>query len=111
VNGVVSAKCDFRLPVELKSTVVRGRVLLPDGTPAESASVEIMSGTMAVYAGKPVPITDAAGGFWFAAMEGFAYRLKATRAGDVWWVSDEKHFSPDKDGPFVTPVLVSRAKR
>jgi hypothetical protein len=44
-------------------------------------------------------------------MEGLEYRLKATKAGDIWWVSDEKHFSPDKDGAFVTLVLVSRAKR
>ncbi|MGO9094897.1 MAG: collagen binding domain-containing protein [Bryobacteraceae bacterium] len=105
VGSAVSwPRCDFQLPVELKSKLVGGVLLLPDGQPAKRQLVNVVPLHNAVSE----PVTDAAGRFSFTAMEGFDYSLVAALSGDLTVVSDVVHYSFGEDSQSVTLKLVQR---
>jgi hypothetical protein len=114
-DAAVSQRCDFRLPPELKSTLVTGTVLLPDGKPADRARIDIMYVVQPLgsHIGirTPDPITDSAGHFSFAAMEGSEYSLTATKPGDLWLISDALLFSSSQGPQSITLTLVNRRAR
>ncbi|MGA2272991.1 MAG: carboxypeptidase-like regulatory domain-containing protein [Bryobacteraceae bacterium] len=112
-DHAISQQCDFRLPPELRSTVVKGIVLLRDGKPAKGARVTItvISGPFGVHNGYGNPITDIAGHFSFTAMEGSNYSLTAAKTDEGWLVSDAIPFSLAEGSQSITLTLVPRATR
>jgi len=103
-NAMVPRRYDFRLPPEVKSMVVSGLVLLPDGKPAEGARVQIWLLPDNAITGNDAT-TDAAGYFSFTPMEGLEYRLTAISGGEHPLTSEALHFSLNKGPRFITLVL------
>jgi Carboxypeptidase regulatory-like domain len=100
----VQRRFDFWLPPEVKSKVVTGVVVLPDGKPVEGARIWILHlpdhGVTDADA-----ITDAAGHFSFRAMDGIEYCLTALGSGEQPLRSRELHTAlGEQPGP-ITLVL------
>jgi hypothetical protein len=97
----VAIHCDFRLAPRLKTTVVEGIVVRPDGEPAAGARVELLRKSDNSISGE-MPTADAAGHFLFRALEGFEYNLIAVKEEKE---SDALPFSLDK-GPQVIKLVL-----
>jgi hypothetical protein len=105
-NAVVPRRYDFHLPPEVKSMVVSGLVLLPDGKPAEGARVQIWLLPDNAVTGNDAT-TDAAGYFSFTAMGGLEYSLTAIGRGEHPLTSEALHYSRNSGPHFITLLLDS----
>jgi hypothetical protein len=103
-NAAVSRRFNFRLPPEVKSTVVSGVVLQADGRPAGGAKIQILK--LPDYAITGIDAnSDAAGHFSFTAMDGFDYSITAIGIGERPASSAELDFSLRNSPRFITLVL------
>jgi hypothetical protein len=106
-ESTTSQQCDFRLSPPLKSTPVKFIVLLPDGTPAKEAHINIETQLDGMAASAGQAITDTSGQFSFGAIEGFEYRV-----GDIFtaeaWSASKVHFSTADGAEPITIKLVRR---
>lgn len=114
-DGAVSQRCDFRLPPELKSTLVTGTVLLPDGKPAKGARVDVTvlpdpSGSHFAQ-GVSSNLVDAAGHFSFTAMERVDYSVTAAKTGVGWANSQPLRFPPGSGPKSIALTLAAAPAR
>jgi hypothetical protein len=103
-----SQRCDFRLPVALKSKPVEFVVLLPDGTPAREVHVLIgaqMDGMFMWVEGQT--FTDESGRFSFRAIEGFDYTVVDILTDEAIMLP-KVHFSASDRTQPITIKLVPR---
>jgi hypothetical protein len=108
----VERRYEFRLPPEPKAARVEGIVVTADGKPAEGAQVYIdaLPDMMIAPDNRNRPVADALGRFSFTALEGFEYRLRATRFGQNALHSSDLHFVLDKKPQSIT-ILLDRPGR
>lgn len=76
VDSAVGARYDFRLPTPLGSQRIQFVVLLPDGTPAKEANINIGTEMDGSFAWAGSAITDESGRFSFVAISGFQYSIE-----------------------------------
>lgn len=103
---------DFRLPPEPEAARVEGIVVTADSKPVQGAQVYIDAlpdMNIAPDNGNR-PVTDADGRFSFTALEGFEYRLRATRFAAHSLHSGDLHFALDKKPQSIT-ILLDRPGR
>jgi hypothetical protein len=100
-------RCDFQLPVELKSKPVEFVVLLPDGTPAREVRANIGTQMDGMFQWAGSVETDESGKFIFSAVQGFQYTLMDIMTDDS-VMSSKVYFSISNGARPITIELVRK---